>query len=134
MSSDWWAKKLGGAQAPPTPGYPGTQAPSVPSYPGGPAAPQYAPPVPQGQQPQVTKENIAEVAGLWKGGKGTQTETTTCPNCGGDYYMSQSHTPPGGAAGGAGARIATERGMANVSPRCFSCGYSLARPLQTGSM
>lgn len=129
MSTDnWFARKLAGGAAPP-------QAPPSyqPSYPQGPAAPQHVPPVPQSTQPQVAPDgsNVAEVAGLWKGGQATKTETTSCPNCGGDHYFSMSN---GASQGGAGARIATERGMAATSPRCFSCGYSTARPLQTGSM
>lgn len=125
MSADWFAKKLGGGAAQ------RTYTPTTPSYPQGPPPPQHIPPVPQGQNPTVTKENIAEVAGLWKGGKATKTETSSCPNCGGDHYFSMSN---GESLGGAGARIATERGMASTSPRCFDCGYSMARPLQTGSM
>lgn len=129
MSADWWARKLGGAAAPAV-----QQSPQQ-SYPGTPQQ-QYLLPVPQGgQHPQVTAANIAEVAGLWHGGKATKTETTRCPNCNGDHYFSQSHTNTlAGGAGGAGARIATERGMATTAPRCFDCGFSTARPLQTGSM
>lgn len=124
-SADWFAKKLAGRQ--PAPQQPVGQ----PTYPQGPAAPPYVPPMPQPEHIQVTKDNIAEVAGLWKGGKATKTETARCPNCNGDKYFSMTN---GESLGGAGARIATERGMANTSPRCFECGYSQARPLQTGSM
>lgn len=127
MSTDWFAKKLGGGAAQ------RTYTPTTPSYPQGPPPPQYAQPLPQSTQPQVAPDgsNIAEIAGLWKGGQATKTETQSCPHCGGDHYFSMSN---GASQGGAGARIATERGMASTSPRCFDCGYSQARPLQTGSM
>lgn len=129
MSASWWAKKLAvPAPASPAQGW-APQAPA--SYPSGPGPAPHLAPVPQGQQPQVTPQNIAEVAGLWKGGQATKTETTACPNCGGDYYFSMSN---GVSAGGAGARIATERGMANTTPRCFSCGFNHHHGLQTGSM
>ena len=123
-SSDWWARKLGGqpsAPAAPT---------SAPNYPSGPAAPPYVPPVPPSSTPQVTKDNIAEVAGMWKGGQATKTETQRCPNCGGDHFFSMSN---GVSAGGAGARLMTQNGMATTAPRCFDCGYTTAFGLQTGA-
>lgn len=137
-SSSWWARKLGGA-APPattTQSYPQQQQQQPQAQPYG-QQPQYPPP--GGHAPasnaHLTPDNFMAAAGQWQGGKATKTETSRCPNCGGDHYFSQTHTNPlGGGGGGAGARIATERGMANTSPRCFDCGYSLARPLQTGSM
>ena len=131
MSADWFAKKLGGGAPARTYNPPQAQ----PSYPQGPPPPSYVAPVPQGQQPQVTADNFAQVAGLWKGGKATKTETATCPNCGGDHYFSQTNVNPlGGGGGGAAARIMTERGAATTSPRCFDCGYNQAFGLQTGSM
>ena len=118
MSSDWFARKLaGGRPAPPQH--------VQPSYPQGPPPPTYIPPVPQSQQPQVTKDNIAEVAGLWKGGEGTRKETTKCPNCGGDAFFSIQNAP--------GSRIATQNGMASAAPRCFECGYTTRHGLQTGA-
>ena len=127
-SASWFAKKLGTARPAPQQ-QPAYQPP--PSYPQGPNPPPHVPPVPQPQHIQVTKDNIAEVAGMWQGGKATKTETARCPNCGGDKYFSMAN---GESLGGAGARLATERGMANTSPRCFECGYTMARPLQTGAM
>lgn len=128
MSSDWFARKLAGGRPVPA-ATPQQYAP--PSYPQGPAAPPYIPPTAPTTNPQVTKENIHEVAGLWKGGKGTKTETQPCPNCGGNAYFSMTN---GVSQGGAGARIATERGMAATSPRCFECGFNSVFGLQTGSM
>lgn len=126
MSSDWWAKKLGGGAPART-----YNPPAGPSYPQTPQR-AYIPPMPQASpNVQVTKDNLMEAAGQWQGGKATKTETGRCPDCGGDKYFSMSN---GESLGGAGARIATERGMASTSPRCFECGYSLARPKQTGSM
>lgn len=122
MSSDWYARKL--AQAAPP------QQPQQQSYPGTALPPPYVPPVPPSSTPQVTKENIADVAGLWKGGQATKTETQRCPNCGGDHFFSMSN---GVSAGGAGARLATSRGMATTAPRCFDCGYTTAFGLQTGA-
>ena len=134
MSADWWSRKLAGNVVPPPPAQPGNGYPAAytapSSYPGGPRPAPGLPPVPQGQQPQVTKDNIAEVAGLWQGGQATKTETARCPNCGGDHYFSMRN---GASAGGAGARIATERGMANTSPRCFDCGWNDHHGLQTGA-
>lgn len=128
MSSDWYARKLGGQ--PSAPAY-APSTPQQPNYPGGPAAPPYVPPVPPAtDNVQVTGENIAQVAGLWKGGQATKTETQRCPNCNGDHFFSMSN---GVSAGGAGARIATERGMATTAPRCFDCGYTTRHGLQTGS-
>lgn len=126
MSSDWWARKLNGAP-------PAQQAPpqQQPSYPQGPAASPYLAPPPPSTQPQVTKENIHEVAGLWKGGKATKTETSHCPNCGGANYFSMAN---GESLGGAGARLMTQNGQVSTSPRCFNCGYNSAFGLQTGSM
>jgi predicted nucleic-acid-binding Zn-ribbon protein len=124
MSDAWWAKKLGGAPA---------QAPqqAQPSYPQGPQPPAHVPPVPQGSYPQVTGDNIAQAAALWKGGKATKTETAKCPHCGGDNYFSMSN---GESAGGAGARLMTQNGAVTTSPRCWNCGYNSAFGLQTGSM
>lgn len=123
MSSDWWAKKLGGNAAPST--YtPTTPPPS--SYPGGPAVPQYIPPVPQGQAPQVTKDNFAQVAGLWKGGEASRKETSRCPHCGGDHFFSMANA--------GGSQIATTRGMVSAAPRCADCGYTTRHGMQTGAM
>ena len=120
MSSDWFAKKLGGG-APAR-----TYTPTTPSsYPQGPPPPQHLPPVPQSQQPQVTADNIAQVAGLWKGGEGTRKETAKCPNCGGDAFFSIQNAPQ--------SRVATQHGMVSAAPRCFECGYTTRHGLQTGA-
>lgn len=119
-SADWYARKLGGNAAPST--YTPTTAPN---YPSGPAAPPHLAPVPPSSTPQVTGENIAAVAGLWKGGQATKTETTRCPHCNSDHFFSISNAP--------GSRIATQSGMASAAPRCYSCGYTTRHGMQTGA-
>lgn len=123
MSSDWYARKLAGGAAPPAT-YTQPQQPSYPAT--APAAPPYIPPVPQSQNPQVTKENIHEVAGLWKGGEATRKETARCPNCGGDHFFSIQNAP--------GSKVATQNGMASAAPRCYDCGYTTRHGMQTGAM
>jgi hypothetical protein len=125
-SADWFAKKLGGGAPARTYTPPTAPAYNQPSYPQGPPPPAYVPPVPQGQQPKVTAENIAQVAGLWKGGEATRKETSTCPNCGGNAYFSMTNAN--------GSKVATQHGMASAAPRCFECGYTTHHGLQTGAM
>lgn len=121
-SASWYARKLAGSPAPSTYTAPPTNAPN---YPSGPAAPPYVPPVPPSSTPQVTGENIAQVAGLWKGGQATKTETTRCPHCNSDHFFSMSNAP--------GNRIATQNGMMSAAPRCYSCGYTTRHGMQTGA-
>jgi len=125
-SADWYARKLAGRQPART---------STP--PQSPPAPVRIPSVPTHDhtaQPEVkvTTENLAEAAALWQGGQGTKTEQQLCPHCGSNLYFSRSNGT--GESGGSGARIVTQSGMASVAPRCFSCGYTSAMPMQTGSM
>lgn len=128
MSADWYAKKLGNPR-------PGPRE-STPPY--TPSVPQRIAEVPthsrSQQQPEVkvTAENLAEAAALWKGGQGTKTEQQTCPHCNSDLYFSRANGTA--ETGGSGARVFTNHGMATVAPRCFSCGFSSALPMQTGSM
>lgn len=114
-SSSWWARKLGTEpQRPaPTPQY-GQPAsyPQTPVY-GGP------PPLqPSTQHVQVTKDNIVAMTGMWKGGQGTKTETSRCPNCGGTDFFSRSNVN--------GSRIINSNSgtTASAAPHCFDCGYN----------
>lgn len=124
--SDWWARKLGGAPPP--------QAPMRPAP--VPAREQYAPPYTGVQQPVAFDPNDpVAAAAQWRGGAGTKTETSNCPNCGGDHYFSNKNINPiAGGGGGAGPRLMTQNGAIPVAPRCFDCGYTTAHGLQTGSM
>lgn len=120
-SASWYARKLGAA--PPRAPY----APQQPTnYPGTPPPPPHIPPVPPATLPQVTKDNIADAAALWKGGQGTKTETARCPHCGGDHFFSISNAP--------GSKVATQNGMASAAPRCYDCGYTTRHGMQTGAM
>lgn len=123
MSADWWARKLAQTQgAPPPP-----QQPRQPSYPQTGQTPPPAPLPPlQQQEIVVTKDNIVEAAGQWKGGAATRTETQHCPDCGSNNYFSNSSS-------GAGSRVYTQNGVASVAPRCFECGYTTAFGKQTGA-
>lgn len=124
-TSSWWARKLGTEPAP-QPAQPQwspqqyAQPQGQPqSYPA--TGPGYHGPPPQGMDPntvQVTKDNVVALTGLWKGGKGTATETQRCPECGGaDYFTRQNVS---------GSRIInTSSGMAaSAAPHCFDCGFS----------
>lgn len=57
----------------------------------------------------VTRENIGQVAGLWRGGRGMSTETQPCPKCGSPHYFSR------GNAKGRGPMPA---------PLCMTCGFN----------
>lgn len=125
-NADWYARRLG-QPAPP-------QRSATP--PASPPAPYRVPPVPQHsreQQPEVkvTTENLAEAASLWHGGQGT-ADASGCPNCNSPLFFSRSNGTS--EAGGSGARLVTQNGIATVAPRCFACGYSPATPMQTGAM
>lgn len=102
-------------QAPPQ--YPQPQQPQYPQYPQQQQQPQ------QPQQPineqdfiragatrkeGITPMDVLERAGA-KGGKGTRTETKTCPECGGNQYFER--------------KAAGKMGMA-PAPYCHSCGYN----------
>lgn len=109
--SDWWSKKLANPQR--------TEARPLPPL----TPPQTPPPwVPQAPQPpaQITDENALDAALTWRGGEGTRTETTSCPNCGSDLYFSRANS------GG----MVTPRGMATPAPRCYSCGFTPGHPMQ----
>lgn len=127
MSADWWARKLAQQQGAPPPA-PQHQAAQYPRT--GPTPPPA--PLPQGAQQEirVTPENLMEAASQWKGGKGTATETSHCPDCGSANYFSNSN---GESLGGAGARVFTQHGAMQAAPRCFECGFSTAHPKQTGA-
>ena len=125
-NAEWYARRLGKNRPPPPRATPPT----------GPAPPVRIPPASSytgEQQPavEVTAENLAEVAALWKGGQGTKTENQKCPNCSSDLYFSRSNGT--GEGGGSGAKVYTQNGMATVAPRCYACGYTPAMPLQAGS-
>lgn len=128
-SSDWYARKLGNQQPS---SY--TRSSTPPSGPSAPARIEQVPQHTRAQQPevQVTAENMAEAAALWQGGQGTKTETQSCPNCGSHLYFSRSNGT--GESGGSGAKVFTHSGAMPVAARCFSCGYSPNKPMQTGSM
>ena len=108
-TSSWWSKKLGTEQQ--------QQQPSSarPNMHTTHALPSYAP---QSQQPQVTPTNLMEAAGAWNGGE-ARKETQSCPNCGSNLFFSRSNT----------GSMPTEWGMATPPPRCYSCGYTVGRPM-----
>jgi hypothetical protein len=109
MSSDWYARKFGGAQQRPQPQPQYTQRTYVQ---GNPAPAEYAPqPMhrePDTQAIRVTPENFSAVAGLWKGGQATKTEQYPCPSCGSNLYYSRSG----------------KSRLPSPAPHCFSCGYN----------
>ena len=109
--SDWWAKKLGNQ--------PPARQPLPPLAPPAPPAPRWQPETPQ-PPAQITDENALDAAFTWKGGEGTRTETTPCPQCGSDLYFSRANS------GG----MVTPRGMAAPAPRCYSCGFTPGHPMQ----
>ena len=58
----------------------------------------------------VTQDNIGQLAGYWRGGQGTRTETTPCPKCGSPHYFSRVNAR--GTRGPAPA------------PLCMTCGFN----------
>lgn len=125
MSADWYARKLAAMKgAPPPP----PVAPAPPSYPQtGPTPPPAQLPAGVQQEIVVTPDNLMAAASQWKGGKGTQTETQHCPDCGSPNYFSN-------ASSGAGSKVYTQNGIASVSGRCYECGYNSVFGKQTGAM
>ena len=112
--SDWWARRMAPEDAPRT-GYPQTAPTPRPALPPLPVrAPETSPDI------QVTASNLHQTATMWAGGEGTQTETQSCPQCRSDLYFSRANT----------AAVMTTRGSVSPSPRCYSCGYTQARPNQ----
>jgi len=87
-SADWWAKQLGTQPAAPQHARPA----DVPMPPSQQPMTQYTPP-----QPQTPSLRI-----------GSAEQTATCPDCGGNNYMS----------------------VQNAKPRCYDCGYPVE---QSGS-
>lgn len=103
----WWAKQMGATAPPPPP----PVAPHAPSYPANyqQAPPQVPQQMPQQAQPQVTIDNIAQMAEYWQGGEATRTETQRCPKCGGNHFFSRSQ--------------GAHRGPA-PAPMCADCGFN----------
>lgn len=89
-NADWWAKQLGTQPAAPQQARP-ADTPMPPSQ--QPMTP-YTPP-----QPQAPASSLR---------LGSASQTDTCPDCGGNNYMS----------------------VANAKPRCYDCGYPVE---QSGS-
>jgi hypothetical protein len=121
MSNSWWANKLNNGQQPQQQ----PQQQSYPQQPQRPALPAYRREGLGGQQDEtyngpVTGDNFAQVAMLWKGGKGTQTETELCPGCGSNNFFSRKN----------GGGLRTINGSAHPMEHCFDCGYPIH---QTGS-
>lgn len=106
-AASWWAAKLAAQTPTQQPVLPPTSAPAPARLP---SIPQ--PTVQSAPNVAVTGENISEVAMLWTGGEATRTETSRCPNCGGDHFFSRSN---------AGSMVA---------PRCYDCGYTQGRQMQ----
>lgn len=119
-NADWYARRLAAVQgAPPAP----TQYQPPPQYPQHPQAqppqqPQYQQPRPVNEQDfirsgasganGVTPMDVLEQVGA-RGGKGTRTETSLCPECGGNQFFER--------------KAAGKMGMA-PAPYCHSCGYN----------
>lgn len=128
----WYQRHVGGGPVhAPTPVQPG------PSYPGTQQVlPRYQQPVPghmpPGQQYIESQPETAvpvdengqihfmDAAVRWRGGKGTKTETMSCPNCGagcpkckGRMFFSRKEN----------TKI-TQNGAAAPAPICYCCGYN----------
>lgn len=121
-AADWYARKLGGASAPA--GRQGTPQVEQMLVRHTPAPPGYLPPgqAVVGYEDDETQPSVDAPAGQmrmgdaimrWRGGKGTKTETQSCPSCGGKNYFSRSSQAK-----------ATQNGLAPPAPTCFDCGFN----------
>jgi len=123
-SAGWWANRIGQQRGAPQAYQPPPQQPPQYPYPGQHQQPQQQqvqqPPQilsdeafiaagrTQGNEHGVTPMDVLERAGA-KGGKGTRTETSTCPECGGNQFFQRKALAKMGHA---------------PAPYCHSCGYN----------
>jgi ribosomal protein S27AE len=106
--NDWWARRLGRAQAQPQ--QPTGFQQNYPALVRQLQTPQFhAPQFQASPSIRVTPENLFEATKHWQGGEAHRRETRTCPRCGGGHFFSRTSEVSRGPS---------------PAPLCYDCGFT----------